>query len=105
MRKVRQNIRRGQSKTDHMIKMFGVTHASRLSDVYSKLLRRYPRIVLDLLEDLMQIDGYSEIEIAFGAQIPLDVVRSITLNETVQVSREYFLSILELYTRVFCQEY
>ncbi len=96
-------VRRSCSKSDHMVRMLGVSHASRLSDVYSKLLRRYPRIVLDLLEDLMQIDGYSEIEIAFGSGIPLDVVRKISNNCVDHISREYFLSILELYARVFCQ--
>ncbi len=91
------------NKTDHMVKMLGLSHANRLSDVYSKLLRRYPRIIQDLLEDLLKIDGYSEIEIAFGANIPLDVIRQLSINCAGHVSREYFLSILELYARVFCQ--
>ncbi len=100
MRQIRQ---KNYSKTDHMVRMLGVSHSNRLTDVYSKLLRRYPRIVQDLLEDLLQIDGYSEIEIAFGAMIPLDVVRKLSISSTEYVSREYFLSILELYARVFCQ--
>ncbi len=103
MNRVKQNVRNGQVKTAHMVKMFGVSNSNRLSDVYSKLLKRYPRIMQDLIIDLLQIDGYSEIEIAFGAKIPLDVVRKLSINCAEHVNREYFLSILELYARVFCQ--
>ena len=98
-----EHVKKADTKTDHMVRMLGVSHSRRLTDVYSKLLRRYPRIVQDLLEDLLKIDEYSEIEIAFGAGIPLDIVRKLSANRIDHVSREYFLSILELYARVFCQ--
>ena len=100
---MRQIKRTNRSKTDHMIRMLGVSNSNRLSDVYSKLLKRYPRIVQDLIEDLLKIEGYSEIEIAFGAKIPLDITLKLLLNGTEYINREHFLSILELYARVFCQ--
>lgn len=61
-----------------------------------------PQFVKYMLDDLMQVEGYSTTEIAFGLQLPIHYIRKIANGNCKQVSRDVFLSILSLYARVFC---
>ena len=66
------------------------------------MLKTYPRLAGDLLADLLKVEGYSEVEIAFGSGTPLEVVRAIANNDFRQLRHEYLLNLLGFYTRVFC---
>lgn len=61
-----------------------------------------PQFVRYLLNDLLEIEGYTENEIAFGLNLPLNYIRKISEGNCHQVSRNTFLAILNLYARVFC---
>ena len=66
------------------------------------MLKTYPRLAGDLLADLLKVEGYSEVEIAFGSGTPLEVIRAIANNDFRQLRHEYLLNLLGFYTRVFC---
>lgn len=69
---------------------------------FRMLNREFPQISHFMLKDLLQIDGYSDIEIGFGTGIGLDVIRKLAQGNTCCVSKTTFLRLLSLYARVFC---
>ena len=69
--------------------------------LFSKLMRRYPSFVQDAISDLLQVDGYSEIEIAYGTRVSMELIRALAMNQAVKVDRKSFHAILQLYLQVF----
>lgn len=74
----------------------------KFTATYRKLNREFPQMSHFMLKDLMQIDGYSDVEIGFGTGIGLDIIRKLAQGNTGCVSKTTFLRLLSLYARVFC---
>jgi len=74
----------------------------KITATYRMINREFPKISHFMLKDLMQLDGYSDIEIGFGTGIGLDVIRQLAQGNTCCVSKTTFLRLLSLYARVFC---
>jgi hypothetical protein len=55
-----------------------------------------------LVNDLQQIDGYTENEIAFGSGISLDAVRKLTHGRLERIDRKIFHEMLHFYARAVC---
>lgn len=72
------------------------------ANAFSLIKEEHPQFVKYLLSDLLQVEGYSETEVAFGLNLPLHFIRKIAEGDCNYVSRNTFLSILSLYARVFC---
>jgi len=73
-----------------------------LQDLCKMTLKEYPQFIQHLIQDLLQIDGYSETEIAFASGLPLDTVRKLVRGQPHYVNREVFLALFGLYARIFC---
>ena len=75
---------------------------SHFRDLCKMTAKEYPQFIQHLVQDLLQIDGYTETEIAFASGIPLDAVRKLAQGEVYYVNREIFLALFGLYARIFC---
>jgi hypothetical protein len=75
----------------------------KYSKNFHMLHREFPRLTSLLVNDLKKIDGYSDVEIGFGTDIELDLIRKIAMGDIRHVSRQNFFKILGLYSRVFCK--
>ena len=80
----------------------GYLKHKKFTATYRMINREFPRMSHFMLRDLMQLDGYSDIEIGFGTGIGLDVIRQLAQGNTCCVSKTTFLRLLGLYARVFC---
>jgi hypothetical protein len=69
---------------------------------YEKLCYQYPRLVNFLLNDLLEIDGYSEKEIAFATGLHIDTIQKILHYQFKNIPQRVFFDIVGLYARVFC---
>jgi hypothetical protein len=74
----------------------------KFTTTYRKINREFPQMSHFMLKDLLEIDGYSDIEIGFGTGIGLDIIRQLAQGNTCCVSKTTFLRLLSLYARVFC---
>ncbi|MGD9153405.1 MAG: hypothetical protein PVG30_07110 [Gammaproteobacteria bacterium] len=74
----------------------------KITATYRTISREFPQMSRLMLKDLMQIDGYSDIEIGFASGVGLDIIRKIAMGNTCCVSKTTFLRLLGLYARVFC---
>ena len=72
------------------------------NDSYQNIIRQYPQLIHCLLNDLLKVDGYSEVTVGFGTGIDLDIIRKITTHDANKISQRVFFDILGLYARVFC---
>lgn len=77
-------------------------HAHCSDHLYQRLSRRYPSFVQEMIQDLLKVEGYSDVEIAFGAKISLDIIRRLSLSQPVLVDKKIFLAVFKLYSCVFC---
>lgn len=74
----------------------------KFTATYRMINRKLPQMSHFMLKDLLQVDGYSDIEVGFGTGIGLDVIRELAQGNTCCVSKTTFLRLLSLYSRVFC---
>lgn len=72
------------------------------NDSYQNINNKYPQLIHYLLNDLLKIEGYSEVVIGFGTGTNLDMIRKITENNIRKIPKHVFFDILGLYARVFC---
>ena len=95
-----------RSKTEKMLEKFRVSHVNHLHDAYSKLLKKQPMLIQEimcfLIDDLLRLDGYSDIEVSYTSGIGLDVIRKLLANRINHIDRESFLLLIGLYGRMFC---
>ena len=75
---------------------------SHFRDLCKMTVKEYPQFIQNLIQDLLQVDGYTETEIAFASGIPLDTVRKLAQGTAHYVNREIFLALFGLYARIFC---
>jgi hypothetical protein len=68
----------------------------------SKIEKKYPQLVSTLLDDLLKIEGYCEVGVAFISDVDLALIRKILACDISNISSQVFLKILLLYARVFC---
>lgn len=69
---------------------------------YNKIKKNYPQFLQLLINDLLKVEGYSEVMIGFGSGVSLDVIRKILIGDITHITEQVFLDILGLYARVFC---
>ena len=81
---------------------FSYLKQKKFTATYRTINRDFPRLSHLMLRDLMRIDGYSDIEIGFGAGVGLDDIRKIATGNTCGISKKTFLRLLGLYAKVFC---
>lgn len=80
----------------------GCLKQKKITATYSIIRKEFPQMSHLMLKDLMQIDGYSDVEIGFASGVGLDVIRNIAMGNTYGVSKATFLRLLGLYAKVFC---
>ena len=95
------NSKKINKKFRYRKKRYDLTIIGKATAFY-QIKEENPQFVKHLLDDLMQVEGYSITEIAFGLQLPINYIRKIADGNCKQVSRDVFLSVLSLYARVFC---
>lgn len=71
------------------------------SRFYEKISKRSPHLIYQLLEELLQVECYSEIEIAFGIGVPIDIIRGIINRTLKRIPPHIFFRLLTLYVRIF----
>lgn len=71
-------------------------------DLYHHTMEKFPSFMKYLIDDLQQIDGYTENEIAFGSGISLDALRKLTHGRTDRIDRKTFQEILHFYVHAIC---
>mgnify|MGYP001575603026 CR=1 FL=1 len=95
-----------RSKTEQMLEKFGVSHVNHLHDTYSKLLKKHPMLIQEimcfLMYDLLRLDGYADVEVSYTSGIGLDVIRKLLAKRINHIDRESFLLLIGLYGRMFC---
>jgi hypothetical protein len=69
---------------------------------FHSINKNFPQLSSILLKDLLQMDGYSDVAVGFGAGVGLDVIRKIATGNTCCVTKTTFFRILGLYAKVFC---
>lgn len=74
----------------------------KFTATYRMINRQFPQMSHLMLKDLLQVGGYSDIEIGFGAGIGLDIIRQLARGQTDCISKTAFLRLLGLYAKVFC---
>ncbi|OGT06621.1 MAG: hypothetical protein A2103_04425 [Gammaproteobacteria bacterium GWF2_41_13] len=91
-----------QREKNNLKMLMGYKKHPHFVDLFLKVREESPQLIEYLLHDLLNVEGYSENEIAFALGLPLHLVRQISVGDLSSVNRDIFLALFSLYARVFC---
>jgi len=58
-----------------------------------------------MMQDLMRIDGFSEVDIAFGSGVSIETVRECLFGRQPMLDQRSFLALLAFFSRFFCRNH
>jgi hypothetical protein len=94
----------GKNKLIHVHHSYALDYQKKCES-YKRIINKYPQLIHNLLNELLQIEGYSETVIGFGTGIQLDMIRKINTQHIYPIPQRVFFDILGLYARIFCNWY
>jgi len=60
-----------------------------------------PELVKAILHDLLNIEGYTEVDIAFASGVSIELVRKIRFGKDISIAQNEFLALLDFFSRLF----
>ena len=72
--------------------------------LFEKIKEKCPGLIKELLDDLLALDAYNDNEIAFATRVRLDYIRKAIAGNVSVIDENAFLSLMKLYSFVFCKK-
>lgn len=76
---------------------------ARNSKTYYVARHECPGLFKAMMQDLMRIDGFSEVDIAFGSGVSIEIVRECLFGRQPILDQRSFLALLSFFSRFFCR--
>lgn len=73
----------------------------RASKTYYLVKHECPGLFRAMMQDLMRIDGFTEVDIAFGAGVSIETVRACLYGQACVLEQGTFYALLDFFTRLF----
>jgi len=77
------------------------TSCAKPVKTYHYIKYQCPEIVSMMLQDLLHVEGFTEVDIAYGANLSIETVRKYLFKRHTDVAPKDLMALLDFFSRLF----